>query len=111
MNRKTIADLLCMLAAMLLLAIILTPTQARATGKPETPATHQQTQGQQQAQHQGQQQAIDPRAATARSCLHLVGRRERHGHGLPGKGAVHAARHHHAEDGGALREHQCAACG
>jgi hypothetical protein len=61
MNRKTVADLLCMLAAMLLLAIILTPTQARATGKPETPAAtpQQQTQGQAQQQGQSQGQAID----------------------------------------------------
>jgi hypothetical protein len=40
MKRKTAADLILMLACMLLLAILLAPTQAKATGKPEiqTPA-------------------------------------------------------------------------
>lgn len=40
MKRKTTADLILMLACMFLLAILLAPTQAKATGKPEpvTPA-------------------------------------------------------------------------
>ncbi len=36
MKRKTAADLILMLACMFLLAILLAPTQAKATGKPET---------------------------------------------------------------------------
>lgn len=36
MKRKTTADLILMLACMFLLAILLAPTQAKATGKPET---------------------------------------------------------------------------
>lgn len=36
MNRKTRADLILTLACMFLLAILLAPTQAKATGKPET---------------------------------------------------------------------------
>jgi hypothetical protein len=37
MKRKTTADLILMLACMFLLAILLAPTQAKATGKPEIP--------------------------------------------------------------------------
>lgn len=60
MKTPTLAKFGLFLAVMLAIAFLSLPMQAKATGKPETPAatpTQQQTQGQQQAQQQGQSQA------------------------------------------------------